>query len=179
MENLMKYNSKNFVYKSFIDKHIPQLREEVLNSDWSFAPLYPGGLEAKIDLYNKWKIIQLKNMNVYDYSNVAKYPVLNSLVDEFGEVCRSAGISILEAGGVVATHVDTETDQDKYIIVHVPIDIPDGDVGFKENNEVGKWVSGESFILDVESPHSVWNHTDKHRIVILLELLKEVAYVVQ
>jgi beta-hydroxylase len=172
----MVYDNNKFIYKSFIDEHIPQLREEFLSIDCSDAPLYPAGAYAQLDIHQKWKMIVMKNMGEWDNSNKVKYPLFNNFIESFGEQCRSAGFSILEPGGEVLTHVDTEEDHERYVIVHIPLLIPTGDVGFKENDETGKWVEGSSFILDVESPHSIWNFTNEPRIVILLELLKEYAY---
>jgi aspartyl/asparaginyl beta-hydroxylase (cupin superfamily) len=136
--------------------------------------MYDTGEE--LDIHKKWRMSVLKIMGVWDEQNKSKYPTLLSLVEEFGDRCRSAGYSILEPGGEVITHTDTEEGHENYIIVHVPVIVPAGDVGFKENNEDGKWIEGECFILDVESPHSIWNYTDSPRVVVLLELLKDGAY---
>jgi aspartate beta-hydroxylase len=74
-------------------------------------------------------------------------------------------------------HTDTEVGHEDYVIAHVPLIIPQGDVGFIEGDETGHWVEGNSFILDVETPHSIWNRSSEFRVVMLLELVKETAYV--
>jgi aspartyl/asparaginyl beta-hydroxylase (cupin superfamily) len=172
----MVYDNDKFVYKTFIDGYIPKLREEFLSNDFSNAPLYPAGTYAKLDIHQKWKMIAVKNMGEWDPDNKSKYPLFTSFIESFGEKCRGAGFSILEPGGEVLSHTDTEEDHERYVIVHVPLIVPDGDVGLTENDERTTWVEGSSFILDVESPHSIWNFTSESRVVILLELLKEYAY---
>lgn len=176
METGMVYDNDKFVYKTFIDEHIPKLKAEFLDIDFSNAPLYQAGTYAKLDVHQKWKMIIMKNMGEWDEINKAKYPLFNIFIETFGEQCRSAGFSILEPGGEVLTHTDTEEDHERYVIVHVPLVVPNGNVGLKENDELSTWVEGSSFILDVESPHSIWNFTNEPRVVILLELLKEYAY---
>lgn len=174
----MIYDVNRFTLKDKINSLIPKFRQDFItahNMDTSNIPMYDIG--EKLDVHKKWKMSVLKIMGEWDQAAKNKYPTLNQFVEELGDVCRSAGYSILEAGGNVITHTDTEEGHENYVIVHVPLIVPDGDVGFYENNEAGKWIEGECFILDVESPHSIWNYTDKPRVVILLELLKEKVYV--
>ena len=177
MESLMIYDSTKFVYKQLVDSLIPQMRDDFLNAhglDTSNIPMYDIG--EKLDIHKKWKMSVLKIMGEWNTEAKEKYPTLNKLVENLGDVCRSAGYSILEPGGNVITHTDTEEDHENYVIVHVPLIVPEGDIGFMENDYKGKWVEGDSFILDVESPHSIWNYTNQARVVILLELKKASAY---
>lgn len=171
----MIYDTNRFTMKDRINKLIPAFRTDFLNAhgmDTSNIPMYDIG--EKLDIHKKWKMSVLKIMGEWNKDAKIKYPNFNAFVESLGDVCRSAGYSILEAGGNVVTHTDTEEDHENYVIVHVPLIVPEGDIGFFENDEQGKWVEGECFILDVESPHSIWNYTDKARVVILLELKKEV-----
>ena len=115
-------------------------------------------------------------MGEWEEGNISKYPVLAELVNSFGDVCRGAGYSILDAGGAVPMHTDTEEGHENYVICHVPLIVPEGDIGFLEGSYKGTWVEGECFLLNVEVPHSIWNNTSQPRVVVLLELLKEVAY---
>lgn len=174
----MIYDSNKFKLKKTIDDLIPVLREDfvrVHGTDTSNIPMYDVG--KNLDIHKKWKMSVLKIMDEWNEEAKSLYPNFYKFVHSLGDSCRSAGYSILEPGGNVITHTDTEEDHEKYIIVHVPLIVPEGDVGFMENDEQGKWVEGECFILDVESPHSIWNYTDKNRVVILLELWKDDYYV--
>lgn len=174
----MNYDINRFKLKDKINNLIPIFRQDFINAhglDTSNIPMYDIG--EKLDIHKKWKMSVLKIMGAWDNEAKVRYPNFNKFVEELGDICRSAGYSILEPEGNVVTHTDTEEDHENYVIVHVPLIVPDGDVGFYENDEKGKWVEGECFILDVESPHSIWNYTDKTRVVILLELLKKEVYV--
>jgi aspartyl/asparaginyl beta-hydroxylase (cupin superfamily) len=174
----MVYDTNRFLLRDLINGLIPVLREDFLNAhgmDTSNIPMYDVGKE--LDIHRKWKMSVLKIMGEWDTEAKVRYPNFNKFIEGLGDVCRSAGYSILEPGGNVVTHTDTEEGHENYVIVHVPLIVPEGDVGFFENDEKGKWVEGECFILDVESPHSIWNNTDKSRLVILLELLKKDVYV--
>lgn len=179
METGMAYDVSKFVFKDKIDKLIPQLKEEFLSANGlntDSIPLYSDYIGDSLDPHGKWKMLVIKIMGDWDESNAIKYPILAGLVSSLGDVCRGAGYSVLEAGGSVPSHTDTEEGHENYVICHVPLIIPDGDVGFLEDGVSGKWVEGSSFLLDVELPHSIWNNTPHPRIVLLLELLKEFAY---
>lgn len=173
----MIYDTNRFTLKDKINNLIPQFRQDFLNvhgTNTNDIPLYQPGTYAQLDPKQKWKMSIIKDMGVWNETAKKLYPTVSAFIADLGDVCRSAGYSILEAGGTVLTHTDTEEGHENYVIVHVPLIVPDGDIGFKENDETGKWVEGECFILDVESPHSIWNNTDKPRVVVLLELKKEV-----
>jgi aspartyl/asparaginyl beta-hydroxylase (cupin superfamily) len=171
------YNNDRFFYREFINNCIPAMQNEVRDINLLGVSLYPAGQYAELDVNKKWKMIPLKDMGVWNEETVDEFPVCSKLIQFFGDKCRSAGISILEPGGKVLTHTDTEEGHELYVIVHAPLIVPEGDVGFKEGNIEGKWIEGESFILDVETPHSIWNFTETPRIILLLEILKEHAYV--
>lgn len=174
----MNYDSNRFKLKQQIDNLIPVLKQDFLNIhglDTADIPMYDIG--EKLDIHKKWKMSVLKIMGEWNEQAKILYPNFNKFVESLGDTCRSAGYSILEPGGNVLTHTDTEEGHENYVIAHVPLIVPEGDIGFYENEEKGKWVEGDCFILDVESPHSIWNYTDKPRIVILLELLKKDVYV--
>lgn len=175
----MIYDVSRFTLKDTINNLIPAFRQDFINahSNTDDIPLYQPGAYAKLDLEQKWKMSVVKNMGVWEPGIKTKYPNLYNFIEQLGDTCRSAGYSVLEPGGNVLTHTDTEEGHENYVIVHVPLIVPKGDVGFIENDKKGKWTEGECFILDVESPHSVWNRTTEPRVVILLELLKEVVYV--
>ena len=175
----MVYDNNKFIFKDKIDKLIPSLKQEFLFAhglDTSGIPLYSDYIGNSLDPHGTWKMLVIKIMGKWEEKNLQRYPILTELVRSFGDVCRSAGYSVLDAGGSVPTHTDTEEGHEDYVICHVPLIIPIGDVGFLEGNVKGTWTEGSCFLLDVETPHSVWNNTSQPRVVVLLELLKEVAY---
>lgn len=174
----MIYDNSRFTLKSVVDKMIPLLKQDFIDAhgmDTSNIPMYDIGKE--LDIHKKWKMSVLKIMGEWDQEAKVRYPNFNKFVEDLGITCRSAGYSILEPGGNVVTHTDTEEGHEDYVIVHVPLIVPLGDIGFFENDKQGVWVEGDSFILDVESPHSIWNYTNSSRVVVLLELLKKEVYV--
>jgi aspartyl/asparaginyl beta-hydroxylase (cupin superfamily) len=175
----MVYDVNKFVFKDQIDNLIPQLKEEFLSVnglDTAGIPLYSEYIGNSLDPHGKWKMLVIKIMGEWEDKNAIKYPVLTNLVKSFGDVCRGAGYSVLDAGGAVPMHTDTEEGHENYVICHVPLIIPEGDIGFQEGEVKCTWIEGSCFLLDVEVPHSIWNNTQQPRIVLLLELLKEVAY---
>lgn len=169
----MKYDPKKLKIKEDIDRLLPVWKKEFLDNTENIAdaPMYDTG--KNLDIYKKWKLIPVKIMDDWNYEYTQRYPKFAEFVKSLGHNCRGAGYSILEPGGHVLPHIDTEEDQDKYIIVHAPLIVPQGDVGFEEAGDKGQWVEGDTFILDVESKHSIWNNTNMPRVVILLELSKE------
>lgn len=58
---------------------------------------------------------------------------------------------------------------DKKIIFHLPMIIPEGDVGFDVGGKIHRWKVGEPFAFDVREDHHGFNHTDQTRVLFVLD----------
>lgn len=74
--------------------------------------------------------------------------------------------SILEGGAVIAPHCDL---WNFTINLHFAVDIPE-DCAIKVANETRNWEEGKCLLFDYSYLHEAWNHSDKKRICLLMDI---------
>ena len=98
-------------------------------------------------------------------------PILSSFIKKYDNLIETAGFSILSPGTIINPHVGYSTD---VLRCHLGLIIPDGDCCLKVGGIVKKWEEGRSFIFDDTIEHEAWNRTNEERIVLLMDLNKNV-----
>jgi aspartyl/asparaginyl beta-hydroxylase (cupin superfamily) len=73
--------------------------------------------------------------------------------------------SILKAGKTIPPHTGVTNIRS---IVHLPLIVP-GDCGFRVGNETRHWREGEAFVFDDTIEHEAWNHSDRDRVLLILD----------
>jgi aspartyl/asparaginyl beta-hydroxylase (cupin superfamily) len=94
------------------------------------------------------------------------FPVSTELVRE-GPTHKASGWLLLHPHS--STPVHKHDDWGKKIILHIPMVIPDGDVGFNVDGKVHRWVPKEPFAFDVTQTHYGFNNTDNLRAIFVLD----------
>ena len=79
----------------------------------------------------------------------------------------NACISILEHGGEIPPHQDQTRAVVKY---HIPVDIPQGDIGIEVAGHTYCWNSINRLLFDDTLIHRVWNNIPNRRIILLLDI---------
>lgn len=102
-----------------------------------------------------------------------KLATAQSLVAEFGDACPIAGYAVLKPYGVIERHTGIENRDGKYIRVHIPLVVPEGDIGLEADGEEVTW--DDLFAFDNQKYHSVWNYTNEPRLVFIIDLDREVC----
>lgn len=126
------------------------------------------------DKENAWKISGIKHISgVFAESNRLRYPTAFSLVEAFGQHCHMAGYSIVEPNSIIYRHTGIENRDAKSIRIHVPLYVPNGDIGFEVENEIVLW--DDVFSFNNQKLHSVWNNTSERRLILLIDLTREVC----
>ena len=101
--------------------------------------------------------------------STAKFPTTVSIIDFFGfDNLGAVTYSVLEANGIIARHTGPENRAGKFIRCHIPLIVPEGDLGMEINGEVIDWA--ESFGFNNQIIHSVWNNTDYRRLVLMIDI---------
>lgn len=120
-----------------------------------------------------WKVAPIRGVmysNDYDQRR-ENYPTAFEIVDHFGDACTSSNYSILEPNTMIARHTGGENRKGLNIRIHVPLIIPEGDVGFEVWGEEVRWT--DIFAFDNQKTHSAWNLTNERRLVFLIDLKRE------
>ena len=83
----------------------------------------------------------------------------------------SASFSLLKAGTSIHPHYG---DTNAIIRSHFGVDVPAGlpQVGFRVNGEERAWRNGEFLFFCDGYVHSAWNHSEKDRIVMIIDVLR-------
>ena len=115
-----------------------------------------------------WKAVGIKSPVVglsYKDQSVyrLRYPTAFALVEMFGAACQFATYSILEPGGIIYRHTGIEDRSAKNIRIHIPLYVPEGDVGFEVDGEIVLW--DDVFSFNDQKLHSAWNNTSQQRLL--------------
>ncbi len=100
-----------------------------------------------------------------------KYKTAYTLANEFGEKCPIAQYSIMAPNTVLQRHTGPENRTGKYIRIHIPLIIPEGDVFLEVNGEEVRW--DDIFGFNNQFVHSAHNYTDQYRLVFFIDLDRE------
>jgi beta-hydroxylase len=94
------------------------------------------------------------------------YPFTTSLVKD-GPTHRATGHLILKPQSKTPKH--RHLDWGNKIILHIPLIIPKGDVGFWIDGKIHRWKVGEAFAFDITKEHYGFNNTDQERVLLVME----------
>lgn len=117
---------------------------------------------------NVWKVGGVKSYGTLVEFNRPYYPTGFMLADMFGDDCHIASYSILEPKSVIYRHTDEENRQALKIRIHIPLSIPDGDVGLEVDGNIKTWDA--IFAFNTQKLHGAWNDTEKRRLVFILDV---------
>lgn len=102
-----------------------------------------------------------------------KLPTAAELVKRFGKHCPMAAYTVLNPNSVIKRHTGIENRDAKHIRIHIPLIVPEGDIGLEVEGEIADW--SDLFAFDNQKLHSAWNFTDKTRLVFIIDLTREIC----
>lgn len=94
-----------------------------------------------------------------------------SLMKEFGDKCPIAQYSIMAPNTILQRHTGPENRSGKYIRIHIPLIIPEGDIFLEVNGEEITW--DDIFGFNNQFVHSAHNYSDYYRVIFLIDLDRE------
>ena len=119
-----------------------------------------------------WKVKAIKYTNpegeVWWGPDRFKFPTALKLTESFGDSCPIVTYSLLEANSSIKRHIGIENHQSKYARCHIPLIVPEGDIGLEVEDEVVRW--DNCFAFNNQKQHSAWNRTDYRRLVLTIDL---------
>jgi hypothetical protein len=182
------YRSKEIIHYDYL----MSLREDLIKDFFNAHPEYSNLDDWGGDHYSKdgWKISIIQYRNWNDKEDKAemrdemykaqldaakeKYPtVYEKILQKWGDDCIVCGYAALMPGAVMQRHTGDENRQAKNIRIHIPLIVPDGDIGMEIYGEQIDW--SDLFAFDNQKVHSVWNFTDKPRLILMVDLKRNVC----
>jgi aspartyl/asparaginyl beta-hydroxylase (cupin superfamily) len=154
---------KNFVtniidnYQNILDEYLKNKRTRTLPvPDWS----------SNATPLSEWRAVALWWNERASPMYQKAFPFTTELLRN-GPTHRATGWLILRPQSKTPKH--NHKDWGKKIIVHLPMIIPEGDVGFWVDGNIHRWVPGELFAFDVTKDHYGFNYTDEERSMLVLD----------
>ena len=117
-----------------------------------------------------WRALYLHRDGAYQEQNRDICPsAWNFMKEELGDwLCPllEMHFSVLEPGAVIAPHCDLWNFS---VNLHLAVDIP-GNCGITVANETRTWEEGKCLLFDYSYLHNAWNHSDRRRVCLLVDL---------
>lgn len=113
-----------------------------------------------------WKTFELIFFGMNVKENSSQCPNTTMLLSEIPEII-TADFSFLPA----QTHIKPHNGYSKMIVRnHLPLIVPDGDLGIKVDGEVRKWEMGKVLSFNDCLEHEAWNFSDQDRLVMMIDV---------
>jgi len=106
-----------------------------------------------------------------DHAYAKFYPTAYNLIKKYGRYCPIANYSIMAPNSVLLRHTGPENRQGKYVRIHIPLIIPEGDIFLEVNGEEVNW--SDIFAFNNQLPHSSHNLSSEYRLIFLIDLERE------
>jgi ornithine lipid ester-linked acyl 2-hydroxylase len=159
---------KTFEIINILEENFSKIKEEFLSvvseqlhTKWHETYLYTEG----------WNVFGLRFQGNDIQEAHQLCPFISSIILKNHELIDTAGFSILKPNTVIFPH---EGYTDDVLRCHLGITVPKGDCCLRVGETIIKWQEGEAFIFDDMVEHEAWNKTDETRVVMLIDLKKDV-----
>ena len=104
------------------------------------------------------------------YKTQVNFPTLTRLMKDHPEIL-TISVNILEANAAILPHMgDTNAIYRGHFGVKIPGELPA--VGIRVNGESQSWREGQFIWFMDAYEHETWNHSNEHRIVLLVDILR-------
>ena len=83
-------------------------------------------------------------------------------------IIMSASVAVFPRNSIIPRHNGYET----ITRIHLPLYVPDGDIGFCVGEETRSWEVGQCLAFNDIDDHNAWNNTDEDRVVLIVDIRK-------
>jgi hypothetical protein len=168
---------------------IPKLRDEFLEYHYDFVDGdYKKAIFVSDTLPNSkyvlnnpdaWKSEPMKYeyakeniyQNMYESERAKNFPTAVALTKKWGTDCAITSYSVLEKDAHLFRHTGKENRDNKFIRIHVPLIVPEGDIGFECEGVEISWADIWGF--NNQLAHSAWNNSGKRRLVFIIDIRRQ------
>lgn len=106
-----------------------------------------------------------------DHPHAKKYPTAYKLIKEFGDKCPIANYSTMAPNSILKRHTGPENRSGKFVRIHIPLIIPEGDIFLEVNGQEVNW--SDCFGFNNQFAHSSFNLSEEYRLIFLIDLDRE------
>ena len=162
----LSYNITKYPFQLELEKYWKSIREEYNSISEDMSPWH----EDEVNVKDSWDTYTIYNWphGIPIYSSVKKVPFTSDLIKQHIPTHKGVSFSRLKAGCNIPPHKGLKGN---FLRCHLGIDIPDGDIGIKVEDEILRWDNGKSFVFNDRDVHTAWNNTKSDRIVLIVDFV--------
>ena len=135
----------------------------------SFSKIYDSQKYLTDNDNKKWQAVVLKSYGIPITKNIELFPHTWSLIKN-NPYITGAFFSYIEPHKKIPKHVGVYKGIYRY---QLPLIIPEGDCFINVDGLKHNWVEGEGFLFDDTFEHYVENNTDKHRLLLIIDVMRD------
>jgi len=165
------YENDNLAWVNTLEDNVSLFQEEINayieDNNNEIKPYFNESLVTK---KKSWKTFAFFFWTWRVTKNIKQCPKTNETLRQIPNII-SASVSILEPGLTIKPH---RGDTNAIIRCHLPLIVPKGlpECGLEVAGEKRPWELGKVLAFNDAAKHSAWNHSDKRRIVLLIDVLR-------
>ncbi len=166
LESRPWHDPADFPLARYLEANFEAVREEILALDP--AEFHP---EAEsIERTGNWDVLFFYDRGRRVKENCDACPVLLQGIDTYHAMRTIAGliyVSRLRGGTHIASHRGPTNFR---LRCHLGIEVPEGDCAIRVGGETRSWQEGHCVVLDDHFEHEAWNHTERDRLVLVVDI---------
>jgi len=165
------YNNSDFPWVKLLEDNFEVIKDEVQDyikiNEKKIKPYFNNSLVTKT---KSWKTFAFFFWQWRVNKNINQCPKTNKILNEIPHIV-SASVSIMEPGVQIKPHRgDTNAVVRSHLAIEAPVGLPD--CGFEVNEQKIGWIEGKVFLFNDAAKHTAWNHSDKRRYVLLMDVMR-------
>jgi len=165
------YDNDDFLWVKSLEDNYPIIKSEIQayidKNENSIKPYFNNSLVTK---EKSWRTFAFFFWSWKVKKNIGQCPQTNKILKQIPGIV-SASVSILEPGVQIKPHRgDTNAVVRSHLALLVPAGLPD--CGFEVNEQKISWEEGKVFVFNDAAKHTAWNHSDKRRYVLLMDMMR-------
>ena len=161
------FELKDAKWKQELEENWQIILEELKNNSTQFTTNEVSEFQSEVD---SWQTIGFKFWSREHKSKLEAFPQTAALLNKIPNLL-GASINRLKAGAEITLHKgETNAIYRCHLGLIVPGNLPE--IGFKVNNQERCWEEGKLLAFCDAHLHTAWNHTDKDRYILLIDVLR-------
>jgi aspartate beta-hydroxylase len=120
--------------------------------------------------HGAWDVFNFYERGRRNETNRTRCPTISRIIDNHDTLRTLAGVqyaSRLSPGAHIRAHRGPTNIRMR---CHLGIHVPDGDCAIRVGDQTQRWHAGRCLVFDDSFEHEAWNHTEDHRIVLIVDV---------
>jgi Aspartyl/Asparaginyl beta-hydroxylase/Domain of unknown function (DUF6817) len=160
------FDPRDFPLVGYLEAHYPEIRDEILGLD----PRRFHRESERIRRSGDWDVAFLYERGRRHDDVCLACPVTTRGIEAYPAIRTVAGL-IYVSRMRAATHIRAHRGPTNLRVrCHLAIRVPQGDCGIRVGDQTREWQEGKCLVFDDYFEHEAWNHTDRERIVLIVDM---------